>query len=139
MFEAFDISTSALIAQRTHIDTVAGNIANINATRDADGNPNPYRRRVALFATGRSADNRSAPGVHIEKIVHDPAPFHEKFDPGHPHAIQTGPRKGYVLLPNVDLSTEMINALFAARAYEANVTVMDVTKTMAASTLRLLA
>ena len=40
---------------------------------------------------------------------------------------------------NVDYGTEMVNALYAARVYEANVTVMEVTKTLAASTLRLLA
>ncbi len=139
MFGSLDISTSALTAQRIQLDTVAGNIANMYATRDADGNPNPYRRRVAMFATGNPAAGRGAPGVHVTEIVEDPTPFHMKFDPTHPDAIQSGPRQGYVRMPNVDLSTEMINAMFAARVYEANVTVMEVTKSMAASSLRLLA
>lgn len=139
MFGALDISTSALIAQRIHLDTIAGNIANMHATRDADGKPNPFRRRVALFATGDPLRGPDAPGVHIDRIVKDPSPLHLKLDPGHPDAVQSGPLKGYVRLPNVDLSTEMINALFAARVYEANVTVMEMTKTMAASSLRLLA
>ncbi len=139
MFGALDISTSALVAQRRQLDTISGNIANMHATRDANGRPNPYRRRVALFATGDPSRGRGAPGVHVARIVNDPSPFHLRFDPHHPDAVASGPQKGYVRLPNVDLSTEMVNALFAVRAYEANVTVMEITKSMAASDLRLLA
>jgi len=139
MFGALDVSTSALVAQRWQLDTISGNIANIHATRDADGQPNPYRRRVALFASGDPSQGRGAPGVHVARIVEDPTPFHLEFDPWHPDAMTSGPQKGYVRLPNVDLSTEMVNAMFAVRAYEANVTVMEITKSMAASDLRLLA
>jgi len=39
---------------------------------------------------------------------------------------------------NVDYHTEMVNAMVAARAYEANVSVMEVSKSMARSTLRLI-
>ena len=42
--------------------------------------------------------------------------------PEHPHAIESGPNKGYVEYPNVDYNTEMVNALMASRAYEANIT-----------------
>jgi flagellar basal-body rod protein FlgC len=111
----------------------------MHATRNADGEPIPYRRRVAMFATGDPSRGRTAPGVHIESIVEDPSPFRLTFDPSHPDAIRSGKQQGYVRMPNVDLSTEMVNALMAARAYEANITVMDVTKHMAASDLRLLA
>lgn len=151
MFGVLDVSTSALVAQRINLDTIAGNLANMNATRDADGNPNPYRRRVALFATGdpsrserggsggSSRLGESAPGVHVAEIVQDPSPFRLVHDPDHPDAIRSGPNQGYVRLPNVDLSTEMINAMWASRVYEANATVMEVTKSMAESSLRLLA
>jgi flagellar basal-body rod protein FlgC len=136
MFATMDISTSALVAQRTNLDTIAGNIANMYATRDADGNPNPYRRRVPLFAAG---DGAGGPGVRVAKIVESPAPFRLVLDPDHPDAMTSGPQAGYVRMPNVDYSTEMINALMASRVYEANVTVMDVSKTMASASLRLLA
>ena len=52
MFSTLDISTSALVAQRTNLDVIAGNIAMKDVTRDVAGNPGPYRRRVALFAPG---------------------------------------------------------------------------------------
>ena len=53
--------------------------------------------------------------------------------------IERGKNKGYVRVSNVDYHTEMVNAMTAARAYEANVTVMEMAKSMAASTLRLMA
>lgn len=137
MFAAMDISTSALVAQRTNLNVIAGNVANMHTTRGADGTA--YRRRVAIFAEGNPSKGANAPGVHIQSVMRDPSPFRKEFNPSHPDAIASGPDKGYVLLPNVDPSTEMVNAMVAVRAYEANVTVMEITKTMAAASLRLLA
>ena len=134
MFGALDISASALSAQRTWLDVIAGNVANMYS-RKPDGTP--YRRHVALFERGASADGK-APGVHVKRIIEDPSPFRKEYNPSHPNAAQTGPDTGYVLMPNVDLSTEMVNAMAAARAYEANVSVMEITKSMTASALRLI-
>jgi flagellar basal-body rod protein FlgC len=136
MFGALDISASALTAQRANLDVIAGNVANMYTTRGLNGEP--YRRRVALFAPGDPSAGEGAPGVHIREVAHDPSPFRKEFNPSHPDAITSGSDKGYVLMPNVDLGTEMVNAMAAARAYEANVTVMEITKTIASSSLRLL-
>jgi flagellar basal-body rod protein FlgC len=139
MFGALDTATSGLIAQRIRMDTIAGNIANMHATERLDGRPGPYQRRVALFASGDPTRGQGAPGVHVSRIVEDPSPGPLVWDPDHPNAIQSGPEKGYVRMPNVELSTEMINAIEAARAYEANATVADAVKNMISSSLRLLA
>ena len=139
MFGSLDISTSALVTQRVNLDTIAGNVAGMHTTRDANGNPTPYRRRVALVAPGNPAAGPGAPGVHVAAVVDDPSPFPLVHNPGHPDAIKTGPQAGYVRMPNVDHSTEMVNALQAARVYEANVTVIEATKALASSSLRLLA
>lgn len=136
MFGALDTSTSALVAQRIRLDTIAGNIANAQTTRREDGLPGPYRRRIALFEAG---DGRGGAGVHVSEIAEDSSANKLVFDPDHPHAIQSGPRKGYVEMPNVDLSIEMVNAMMASRAYEANIAAMENTKNMVSSTLRLLA
>lgn len=136
MFGALDISTSALVAQRMRLDAIAGNIANAQATRRADGQPGPFRRHVTLFAAG---DGNGGAGVHVEKVIEDDSPGRLVYEPEHPDAIQDGPRKGYVEYPNVDLATEMVDAMLASRAYEANIAAMDVTKSMISSTLRLLA
>lgn len=139
MYGTLDVSSSALAAYRTQLDVIAGNIAMKDVTRDQDGNSVPYRRRVALIESGDSARGRDAPGVHVGAVAEDPSPFGLRWDPGHPDAISRGSKKGYVRVSNVDYHTEMVNAMTAARAYEANVTVMEMSKRMAATTLRLLA
>ena len=139
MIGALDIATSGLVAQRVRMDTIAGNIANMHATRRADGQPGPYRRRFALFEPGNPRAGQGAPGVHVARVVEDQSPGELRYEPGHPDAIRQGPMKGYVEYPNVVLSEEMVNAIEAARAYEANITVAEAVKNMAASSLRLLA
>jgi flagellar basal-body rod protein FlgC len=137
MFDALDISASGLAAQRLRMDTVSANIANLNTTRNAQGQPIPYRRRFAVFSPNQAARGEGAvkPGVHVRKIEQDMSPFLRKHEPGHPDADANG----YVLKPNIDLSIEFVNALEASRAYEANATTMEVTKSMMNATLRLLA
>jgi flagellar basal-body rod protein FlgC len=136
MFGSLDVSTSALVAQRVRMDTIAGNIANAQATRRADGQPGPFQRRVAVLSSG---DGQGGAGVHVEEVLQDTSPGRLAYEPNHPDAIQSGPKKGYVEYPNVDPTTEMVDAMLASRAYEANVTAMDVTKAMISSSLRLLA
>jgi flagellar basal-body rod protein FlgC len=136
MFGTLDISTSALVAQRIRLDTIAGNVANAYTTQRADGKPGPYQRRFTVFSTG---DGRGGAGVHVDRVREDASPGRMVYEPEHPHAIQDGKWKGYVEYPNVEPITEMTNAMLASRAYEANVSVVDVTKRMITSTLRLLA
>ena len=133
MFGVLDISTSGLLAQRVQMDTIAGNIANMQTTRRADGQPGPYLRRVALLSNG---DGQGGPGVHVQSVVEDRMgkPRLVK-DAGHPDADANG----IVAYPNIDPSTEMVNAMVAVRAYEANLTAIEATKSMIASTLRVLA
>ena len=134
MFDVLDIGASGLAAQRTRMDTIAGNIANANTTHDASGKVNPYRRRFVVFATGQP-ESGSAAGVHVQSVAEDPSPLNKKFEPGNPDAD----KDGYVSYPNVDLSIEFVNALEASRAYEADITMMETTKSMISSSLRLLA
>lgn len=139
MYGVLDVSTSALTAYRTNLDVIAGNIAMRDAVHQENGEAVPYRRRVALFAPGDPSRGRDAPGVHVARIVEDPAPLGLRWDPHHVHAVKEGKDKGYVRVSNVDYHTEMVNAITVARAYEANVTVIEMTKSMAATTLRILA
>jgi flagellar basal-body rod protein FlgC len=133
MFGALDISTSGLVAQRVNLDNIAGNIANAQTTRRGDGKPGPYLRRVALLASG---DGKGGPGVHVQSVVEDTLTRPRLVkEPGHPDADANG----IVSYPNVEMSTEMIDAIVAVRAYEANITAVDATKTILTSTLRILA
>ena len=134
MFDILDTSASALQAQRTRMDTIAGNIANMDTTHGVNGEKTPFRRRMVLLAPGL-ADDPSRPGVHVQDIQQDQSPFIRKYDPGNPDAGSDG----YVNYPNIDTTIEMVNALEASRAYEANITMMETTKAMINSSLRLLA
>jgi flagellar basal-body rod protein FlgC len=134
MFGSLDISTSGLIAQRTRMETIAANMANQNAILDADGNYAPYRRRFAVMAPGDPSTGE-ANGVHVKNIELDMSDFRRRFEPDSPYADADG----YVEYPNIDPAMEMVNALEASRAYEANITAAEATKSMLQSSLRLLA
>lgn len=138
MIAALDIATSGLVAQRTNLDVIAGNIAMRDVTRNEKGEAEPYRRKVALFSAGDRFRGGAA-GVHVRAIAEDPGPPRLQWDPGHPDAVKSGPQQGYVRMPNVDYHTEMVNAMVAVRAYEANAAVIELAKHMAATSLRLLA
>lgn len=132
MFDVLDMGASGLIAQRTRMDVIASNILHVNTTRNAQGQPVPYRRKLVTFAPYQA---NGKPGVRVDQIKEDPGPFVVKHIPGHPDAD----KNGNVLFPNVDLSIEYVNALEASRAYEANVTMMETSKAMIAASLRLIA
>ncbi len=132
MIRALDISTSALVAQRTRLDVIAGNIANAEVTRQEDGRPIPYRRRTVTFMTG---DGQGGPGVHVDRVELDPSPGRQKYDPGHPDADA----HGYVQLPNVSITMEYVDALAASRAYEINAGMLSVTRNLVQQAIRLLA
>jgi len=134
MFGSLNVSTSALVAQRTRLETTAANLANRSSIYDAQGEYNPYRRRIAVLAPGDPSSG-SSQGVHVREIMLDSRPLREVYEPGHPEADANG----YVKYPNVDNAMEMVNALEVSRAYEANITAAEATKQMVRSSLRLLA
>lgn len=134
MFGSLDISTSALVAQRTRMEVIAANVANQSSIVDAKGNYAPYRRRFAVLAPGDPARGNRM-GVHVKQIELDRSPLRMKFEPGSPFADASG----YVKYPNIDPAMEMVNAVEATRAYEANITAAEATKAMMQASLRLLA
>ncbi len=142
-FGALDIGASALTAQRLRMDTISQNIANANTTRTEDGTP--YRRRIVVFQeqsvgipfseylSNSSKQQYLGKGVKVSKIVEDSSPFRKVYDPGNPDADADG----YVEMPNIDVVTEMVNMISATRAYEANVTSINTTKSMAMKALEI--
>ncbi len=142
-FSAMESSASALTAQRLRMDTISENIANASTTRSEEGTP--YRRKTVIF----EAQNGNAPfssylskasrelftngGVRVSRIVEDQTPFKSVYDPGHPDADENG----IVEMPNVEVVTEMVNMISAARAYEASVTAINTSKSMASKALEI--
>lgn len=140
MFSAMDISTSAMVAQRTRINAVTSNIANISTTRNEDGQSQPYQPKFVVFQTDDSVGQAfGAAGVQVASVETADVEPQWRYEPGHPDAIKEGPRQGYVAYPNIDLTTEFVDALEATRAYEANIGTMEISKEMANQTLRILA
>ena len=157
LFGSIRISATGLRGQRTKLDVVAQNLANAETTRTADGTP--YRRQRAIFEqvlgskVSRHAQNmgRSAPGRLTQThpnhlpgrlggpgerspeglkssvdLALDASDFRVVHDPGHPDADE----QGYVLMPNVNPISEMVDMIEASRAYEANVSAVQTAKDM---------
>mgnify|MGYP000943111047 CR=1 FL=1 len=140
---AIKSSASGLSAERLRMDVISSNIANAQTTRTAKGGP--YRRQVVLLAPQKEQNSfqnilqntlrKQAPysGVKVAAIVEDQAPLKRVYDPTHPDAGEDG----YVVYPNVDVMTEMVELITASRSYEANVTVLNATKSMLLKTLEI--
>lgn len=139
MLKALDISTSALVAQRTRLNAVSGNIANISTLKNEKGEAQPYQARSVIFQTDSETTAGGASGVKVDSIEIDSGDPQYRYQPGHPLAITEGKWKDYVAYPNIDLTTEMVNAMESTRAYEANVGVMEITKNLSRETLTILA
>ena len=139
MMNALDISASGLVAQRTRLDAISSNIANMSTTRDENGQLKPYQSRFVVLETDDKLKTSSGGiGVKVKSVEREDVEPAYKFEPHHPHAIQDGPKKGYVAYPNVNMNAEFVDALLATRAYEANIGVMEVTKSMAQQSLRII-
>ncbi len=141
-FKSINISASGLTAERLRMDIISKNIANANTTRTSSGVP--YRRQIPIFKQDDSNSfsnilketvnkNSIGNGVEVVSITEDKSPFKKVYNPGHPDSDS----EGYVLMPNVDIVTEMINLISASRAYEANVTSLNSTKSIAMKALEI--
>jgi flagellar basal-body rod protein FlgC len=141
IFSSINIAATGMSAERLRSDVIADNIANVNTTRTAEGGPfrrsrvimrprveSPYWRSPFL---PESMDNGVGRGVRVVEVQKDYAAENPlRYDPTHPDAIKTGPRAGYVELPNVGVVTEMVDMISASRAYEANASIIEGSKAM---------
>ncbi|MFA4843784.1 MAG: flagellar basal body rod protein FlgC [Candidatus Margulisiibacteriota bacterium] len=142
--QALEISVSGVEAQRRTMELISSNIANISTTRTIYGGP--YRRRIALLsekplsfkdelarAEGKLAPGLSGGGVSVLDVVEDQTAFQKVYNPGHPDADP----QGNVLMPNVNMATEMVDMVYVSKLYEANITAFNATKKMMQDTLQL--
>ena len=135
-FTSMDISASALAAERTRMNLISSNLANVNSTRTAEGGP--YKRKDAVFTAtalaggfGAALSKADAKRVEISQIVEDQKAPRLQYDPTHPDADA----QGNVAYPNVNVVEEMADMIAASRSYEANVTAAQAAKSMALKTL----
>jgi flagellar basal-body rod protein FlgC len=166
MYDSIEVSASGLSAQRLAMDVIANNLANVNTTRTPEGGP--FKRQLIVFAqkqeaasaaqtttSGAASDTATAAdvtsgdpagdffgadpskaraGVQVVGITNDNGPDRLVYDPGHPDADA----QGYVHMPNVDVVKEMVDMMTAQRAYEANVTAIQESRSMGTAAQSLL-
>ncbi len=142
LFQAFDISSSGMTAQRFRTDIIAENVANSTTTRDEDGDV--YTRQVVTFEEKRLTKIQHilnskrgdfvGDGVKVVSVEEDTDnEYVVEYDPSHPDADEYG----YVTYPNVNIVTEMTNLIDASRSYEANATAFDAAKSIFQSGLNI--
>ncbi|MFI3250235.1 MAG: flagellar basal body rod protein FlgC [Eubacteriales bacterium] len=146
---SMNILGSGLTVQQTRLDITSENIVNMNTTRTESGDPY-YRKMVVVEAqddrdnfyyflnqaqnsmvSNRNYDTKG--GVIVTEIVEDPNDLKIVYDPTHPDAND----QGYVEYPNVDLVKEMTDAMAANQAYSANVTALNLMKSVIAKALEI--
>jgi flagellar basal-body rod protein FlgC len=126
------VAASGMRAQSTRMRIIAENIANGNSTPTTPG-ADPYRRKIATMSS--TFDKQlEATVVKAGKPIMDQTPFRSQYDPGNPAAD----KQGYIKMPNVDNLVEIMDMREAQRSYEADLSVMDASKTMLARTVDLL-
>lgn len=135
---SIQISSSGLRANRTWINVLSSNLANVNTTKTAEGLP--YSRKTVIYeaepADGFAGELNAAMGegpekVQVADIVPDKRDFRQVYDPGHPDADANG----VVLMPNINPVEEMANLMNATRSYEANLAALQTAKQLAIKTI----
>jgi len=135
MIPGIDASSSALEAERTRLDVIAGNLANAQNTSDASGQV--YRRKMVVFESrlndaiegGANAGSQ----VQVARVMDDPSPLPKVYMPGNPKADA----KGMVQMPNVDPLNEMVDMMTASRSYQANLQVVSTGRSMFEQSLKI--
>lgn len=139
IFTSLQISSSALSAQRTRLNVISSNLANVGTTRTPEGGP--YRKQDVVFrSTPESFEGQldhamrgAVSGVEVAEIRPNPAPFRTVYEPGHPDADENG----MVALPNIDTMAEVVDMMSATRSYEANASAIQAAKRMALKALEI--
>lgn len=146
LYTSINIAATGMSVERLRTDVISNNIANATTTRTQEGGA--YRKQSVVvepiasenpvwrlpFANDGN-DNGPGKGVRVREIVKDTTQGRMVYDPTNPDAIQSGPNKGYVEYPNVNIVNEMVDMISANRAYEANSSVIQGSKEMFSSAL----
>ena len=138
--DSLNITGSALTAERFRTDIILQNMANQNTTRTEDGGPYTRKQVVLRENTmnfsaqlGKAMEKTQGGGVIAEEVADSENPYVPVNDPDHPDADEDG----YVKMPNVNSAEEMVDLMAATRAYEANLTALNIAKSMAMKALEI--
>ena len=129
---ALDISAAGMAAETGRLRVIAENLANQDTTGSTPGAA-PYRRKTVTF-TDRMDRALGVPTVQLTRVGRDPSAFPLRYDPGHPAANA----QGYVQVPNVNSFVELMDMREASRSYDANLAVLQTTRSMLERTIGML-
>jgi flagellar basal-body rod protein FlgC len=132
LMRASKISAAGMKVQGTRLKVIAENIANADSMAVVKGG-DPYRRQIVNFHNVLNSE-LGTKLVAVRNIDVDKAEFRKQYDPGHPAAD----KDGYLKMPNVNTLIEMMDMREAQRSYQANLRIIEVTKTMVHNTIGLL-
>jgi flagellar basal-body rod protein FlgC len=132
LFDSMFISSSGMRVQGERLRVIAENIANVDSAGETPGAA-PYRRKVITFKNELDRE-MGLQRVKVTKIGTDPTDFRKKYEPGNPAAD----KDGYVSLPNVNSLVEMTDMREAQRSYEANLKVIEASRSMLSRTIDVL-
>ncbi|HOO73752.1 MAG TPA: flagellar basal body rod protein FlgC [Tepiditoga sp.] len=127
LFNAMNISSSGMAAERLRLNIISQNLANAETTKTDSGDP--YRRKSVVFKEVLNSElsgTDSYGGVRVEEVQEDLSPFKIVYDPTNPQANE----EGYVEMPNVNVLKEMVDMINAQRAYELNASAVSAAKAM---------
>lgn len=137
ILESFNIGSNALRAHGLRLDIHAKNVANLdtpnyvrkipvlNATEDISFHGLMNTMKNDVFGVGTLSYLQG--GVTFSGCVEDPTMGEKIYRPGHPDADENG----YIRASNVNPMVDMADAIMAQRAYEANLALVNITKSMA--------
>jgi flagellar basal-body rod protein FlgC len=138
LFTAMKISGSGMSLQRTRMNAISSNLANVNTTRTPEGGP--YRKKMVVAEATpvkEGSFSQTLDGairdVRVVEVKDDKSAPRMVYDPSHPDADENG----YVATPNVNVMEEMLDMINASRSFEANAAAVNTAKTMAQRALEI--
>jgi flagellar basal-body rod protein FlgC len=132
LVDALHISAAGMKTQGSRLRLIAENMANADSLGKTPG-ADPYRRKVMTFENELDR-SLGLEMVKVDSVVSDPSDFELRYEPNHPAADD----KGYVKLPNVNTLIELSDMREAQRSYEANLKVIEASRTMLTRTIDIL-
>lgn len=147
MFDALNISASAMAAERQRSEVAATNLANVDTTHRTDG-AGPFRRKEVVLtsvagqrfrgllggASSLSTGRGEAGSVQLTRVVEDSAAPVRRYEPGHPDAD----KDGYVAYPAINPVQEMVDLMGSVRAYQLNASAVSAAKQLIQQSIEIL-
>ncbi len=130
LMNIFDIAGSGMGAQTVRLNATASNLANAQST--ASSPVTAYKSIQPVFSTVLN-EQSGATLVRIVDVTESDAESPMRYAPSHPKANE----EGYVFGSNVDAMAELANMISASRSYQTNVEMLNTSKELLLSTLRL--